>query len=750
MLSPTRALTPAALVAGALSVIWLLTGVRISDVGLFWVYTGVFILAPGCLAYSVLDRTATGPERLAFGLGLGIALEILAFAFTAWIGARELLPAYPLVIAGGAGLLLWRRRRTRAAEAAESQPRGCEPAASPPRGWGTTVVGICGLVLALIVVASVIQNPLPGDVGDVSYFLDLVFNIGISAEALHHWPVTDPHVLGQPLPYHTFANLHMAATAQVTSIDLSTVALRFFVPSLVVLAVAQLAAAGRTLAGSWWAGPVAAALFFLVGEVDPDGAREILFANTISSSLYDSPSFLLSLVVFCPALVLAFRQLTATASVPTGQRVLLGVFVVACAGAKASLMPVLLGGMAVYAVLRMIGARRLDRTVIGTLVLTAACTGVAFALLYGGTQSGLALRYGGIVSLMPGVGWLARHLGGLGVLGTTIALIAGAIGYCGATLAGIGLLPCAPIASRHRFLAAVLAVSAVPWVFLESPSGNQNWFVFYGVLCGSLLAADGICAAVRVVGPRAAMAAGAVAAGWATVALVLVLGPLHQFGYPAGPRFAACLGLLALLLLGGCFVLARRRPLAAGLAAVFAFAAIGAFNAPLDVIPALAARERTTGVAYAHQTPQNFGMSAGLYRGLLWIRHHTPTNSVLAVNNQYLDPGRTGPGYFYFTAFAQRRVYLEGWGYAFRTTALATGRDYRAAFALAPFARRQRVNDLAFGRADARALAAMRAAGVAYLVVDTAHGGASPVLDRGLSRVYANPSIVVYRLGDPS
>jgi len=738
MVSPTRALTPTALIVLGLSALWALSGVRLSEVALFWGCTALFVAAPGCLLHAALDRSASRPERAAFGLGLGVALEIFAFAFTAWIGARWLLFAYPPVVVVTALVLLRRDRGP------------TEAVAAPPRGWGTAVVAVSGLVLASIAVGFVGQNPLPRDVGDVSYFLDLVFNIGISAEALHHWPVTDPHVLGQPLPYHTFANLQTAATAQVSGIDLDTVALRLFVPSLVALAVAQMAAAGRTLGGAWMAGPIAAGLFFLTGEIDPDGARENLFANTIPSSLYQSPSFLLSLVVFCPALVLAHRQITATAPVTVGQRVLLALLVAGCAGAKASLMPVLLGGMALYAAGGVLRTRRVQAPPMVTLAVTAAVTAVAFAVLYRGTQSGLALRYGGILSLMPGVSWVDDHLGALGALGTTAALVIGAVGFCGATLAGIALLaadrdPAA--APRRLFLAAVLAASAVPWLLLDSASGNENWFVFYGLVCGALLAADGICVTGRAIGPRAIVGACALAGAWAAVALALVLGPLHRFEYPAGPRYAACLALLALALGGGCVALARHRgPRAAGLAGVLAFALVGSFNAPLDVIPALASREHTTGVAHERETPTHFGMSAGLYRGLVWIRDHTPETSVLAVNNQYLEPSRTGPGYFYFTAFAQRRVYLEGWGYAFKTTALADGRDYRDAFRADPFGRRQRLNDRAFAQADPAALAQLRAAGVRFLVVDVAHGGASPVLDRVLRRVYANRALLVYRL----
>ena len=56
-------------------------------------------------------------------------------------------------------------------------------------------------------------------------------------------------------------------------------------------------------------------------------------------------------------------------------------------------------------------------------------------------------------------------------------------------------------------------------------------------------------------------------------------------------------------------------------------------------------------------------MTAGVYRGLIWIRDNTPVETVLAVNNYYLWDQLT-PRYFYYSAFSERSIFLEGWAYS--------------------------------------------------------------------------------------
>ena len=188
----TRARTcaPAAIVLGAAVAAWLLTGVGLGDVLLFLAHELAFVLVPGCLTYLALSSRRPGALKLgAIGYALGSVLEILAFALTAALHARGALWAYPPVVIVAA-LLVARRREVRGAERDA-------PAGGP---MSSALAALCLAALGYIVVAYFLFNPLPGRAGSVVYVSDLVFHLGVAAEALHHWPISDPKVAGVALP----------------------------------------------------------------------------------------------------------------------------------------------------------------------------------------------------------------------------------------------------------------------------------------------------------------------------------------------------------------------------------------------------------------------------------------------------------------------------------------------------------------------------------------------------------------------
>jgi hypothetical protein len=128
-----------------------------------------------------------------------------------------------------------------------------------------------------------------------------------------------------------------------------------------------------------------------------------------------------------------------------------------------------------------------------------------------------------------------------------------------------------------------------------------------------------------------------------------------------------------------------------------------------------------------------------------WIRDETPDDSVVAVNNQWIDPGNQAPLEFIYSAFTERRVFLEGWGYSQRTRELGlTG----TAGGANPFQDRLDLNEAAFD-GDAHALETLaRDYGVRYLIVDRLNG--TPVdldaLRRSARVVYDVPEAVVFEL----
>jgi hypothetical protein len=134
-------------------------------------------------------------------------------------------------------------------------------------------------------------------------------------------------------------------------------------------------------------------------------------------------------------------------------------------------------------------------------------------------------------------------------------------------------------------------------------------------------------------------------------------------------------------------------------------------------------------------SPAEYGMTAALYRGLEWVRAHTSPCAVLAVNNHYASAGPASSIYFYYSAFAERRVYLESWYY--------TPNGTRGGL---PFPARLRLSNLATQRGDPAALRQLARDGVGYVLIDKTHGGGAPEPPSVSRLVYASTALDVYRL----
>ena len=285
--------------------------------------------------------------------------------------------------------------------------------------------------------------------------------------------------------------------------------------------------------------------------------------------------------------------------------------------------------------------------------------------------------------------------------------------------------------------------------FSEPGTQSALYFLFYGLVAGYVLSADGLIALwqLRPSLSGKALRLGALALGFCVVVIFLIGAPAW-FDLFTGSRATAFTYmfrygglLLALVLL---YAAARRwvgpGGWAAGALASGAVLAVGALATPIDNLePAI-----SNPTAAAENLTKK--MTPNLYGALTWIRDETPTDAVIAVNNQWVDPANRAPLEFIYSAFAERRVFLEGWAYSQRTRDVGYA---EVAAGLNPFAARLKLNIAAFTRADARALRTMaRVYGVRYLVVDELNG--YPADMQGLSRfarvVYEAPGVSVLKL----
>ena len=760
-LTSNRAVAPAALVVACALILEVAFGVSVGDTLLYAAYEAVFVVLPGWAAYRALTDRPGGPLRqLAIGWALGYVLEIFAFMATAAVGARPLFYAYPAIVVIVAAIAIRLRGRTAGAGSEDGQEddAAAEPA---PAYFRWALAGLCVVALVYIGLSYFPTTPLPGT-RSVAYFIDYPRWIALAAEALNHWPITDPSVAGEPLPYHYFVNVHFAAAAQVTGIDLAAIYFRLFIFPLAGLLVLLIALAGRSFSGSHAVGLVAVCLALLIGDLRLDPQNTFLahtpFSGLFFTLLFRSPSFLLGLVFFIPLVVLIgdlVRDRRPFAS--AGTWVLLLLFMAGASDAKVTILPLMVAALAVFGVWRLLSDRKVETTAWIAAALAAGIAGLVWFVQYRGHASGLPLEPFHAIDSMPAIqlikGDLLAHVSdfpGRDALLDVGAVVLGIAGLLVAPLVGIGWLlrswgRAIPVPQVWLFS---LLLSGIVLGFLVVEPGSQNglYFLFYALVAGYLLSAHGLVLAWR----RRPEMSGRWRAFWllggsfAIVVGLLVAIPVtvDPFEGARGDAFTymfryglLAVALAALYLAGRQWLGPTRWP--AAFLCSLAVVAVGALATPFDYLrPALADLSGESGSLGKQMSP-------GLYSGLDWIRENTPDDAVVAVNNQWTDEANTVPLEFIYSAFTERRVFLEGWGYSQRTREL--GLDS----AENPFSDRLELNTAAFAKADRRAIETLASTyGVDYLVVDTANG--IPADLDGLSRfgetVYENPEVVVIEL----
>ena len=134
-------------------------------------------------------------------------------------------------------------------------------------------------------------------------------------------------------------------------------------------------------------------------------------------------------------------------------------------------------------------------------------------------------------------------------------------------------------------------------------------------------------------------------------------------------RYGGLLLVLALLYLAARRWIGPTRWAAAALVSA-ALLAVGALATPIDNLkpaitdPALAA--------------ENLGKNDDprpLRRAWHGSAMRRRPSAVIAVNNQWIDPANLVPLEFIYSAFSERRVFLEGWGYSQRSRDLGLRRS---------------------------------------------------------------------------
>lgn len=285
---------------------------------------------------------------------------------------------------------------------------------------------------------------------------------------------------------------------------------------------------------------------------------------------------------------------------------------------------------------------------------------------------------------------------------------------------------------------------------MSAAESNESWFFDFGWIAALVLSAEGFIARYRTLEPQARTMLLVLPVAFAVVAVLVGGAVFAAHGSRAGrPWYIETYGILAVIAVATLIALGRRLPRRARLSVLTAACAallLGVTSAevPLKTGGLIFSELRHHRSLHPTSGAEDFGVTPAMWAGLRWIRAHTGPGAVIAVDTHYLGVDRRGkPTYFYFSAFTERSVYLEGWGYTPSAEALLA----KGITAVPPrFAGRYRVNQATFANASPWALESLRHAGVRYVVVDLVHGPPSPALARSLPTVFANRALIVYRL----
>ena len=722
-----------------------------SDIARYGLYVVWALMLPGTLIYRSLRRIPHSlVDDLAMGTAVGFAVEIAAWAAYAAAGMQDYLWTWPGFVVALFLAIPGLRRHWRT-------PAGYR---STPLGWSWTVAGIALALVAYLAATLLYAVPVPRT-GEQWYYLDNTYLLGLVGDALHHFPLHSPQVASEPLHYHWFTYAHMASASLVSGVDAPVVYFRFALPVICTAAVVLMAVVGWRVSGRPWVGALAAALMFVAAEFT--ASDYVMFGMIGRWMIVNSPSMAYAWLSTFPLVLIGVDRLRRgglpDAPLGRGAWALLVLFAAAAAGAKSTILLVVLAGIAMAGLVALV-RRQVTVNLVATGLVVVLVVAASMVVLYGGQSGGLELSPLNILRFyIPGTARsTVNELAVLSFMGGAYVL------YMLPRLAGIPVL--AWLSRRRRgdsgptwtttewYLFGAIAAGIAGTLLLGHITSAQVYLIRSAWPFGAILSALGLAALVeRYRVPRkvvAGIAAGAVAA---TTVIVYILSRTRLAVPGTGSRFVLPIYWAALVTVVVCavigvtwFVVARRTSLRRGIGAVSILALVLAMGMSVGL------REiyQTARAGYVENryytervTPDGIAMTD-------WVKANVPPDALLATNAHCPagDPKPNGPCLYltsWLSAFAERRFLVGGWGYA-GTSALQAAKRH-AWIGTVPFFDPPKLaaNEAAFYRPTAGGLADLRDRyGVGWLVVDRSVGPesadlrqlASPRFDRGDYAVY--------------
>ncbi|MER6170496.1 hypothetical protein [Streptosporangium sp. NPDC001681] len=722
-----------------------LFGVSAWDMVCFGAYVALGLTLPGLLLIRALyGGRRTLAEEIALGLTLGYAIEVLAYVAVRAAGMPLLVMAWPITTYAAFIAVPRLRRHWRGRNRLTA-----------PLWWSWSLA----LVVAYLIVwsaakffrAHALTWPALGAAN-----LDMPFHLALIGELKHHMPPTVPMVAGEPLFYHWFVYAHLAAASWITGVEPLVLLFRLFMLPMMVAFVVLIGMIGRRVVGAWSAGLLAVA-----GTVFME-APNLYLGTSVGIFTWRPPQSWLSptqafgALLFAPVVILLINLLERR-RIALGSWVLLGVFLVAVMGAKATYLPLLAIGLTAIAVIEVARRRQMPWRVLVVLVTTAMCFLYAQSVLFGQARLGMIVEplamTRKIWAELTGQDGDIEPLSASALGVTLLYLLSWVIEWCGIW----GLL------SRPRLLlrpAVVVMLSIGAGGFCATllfghPHHAEMYFSVASYPYLAIVAVYGIFVIVRraQVPPRVtAYAVGAAIVATCSIRMIfgvrIPLGPGQSeiLLYRPYIAFAA----LALPMIGLLLVANRRRLVAAGAITISMVTAVGlpaAWVARVlsPTVSAPAGGGADTGPGVPAPVIRRDALTAGR-----WLRAHSDPDDLVATDTHCRGKSENpcDSREFWVSALTERRVLVEGWAFS-----PANYQHWHRGLVAEhlPFWDQERIqlNDAAFRSPSAASIQRLRTRyGVRWLFVDEQHTGADSKIGDGANLRFRSGDYAVYEVPD--
>ncbi|MEV0231187.1 hypothetical protein [Nonomuraea sp. NPDC050786] len=626
--------------------------------GFYSAYLALCVALPGLLLIRALyGGTRTLAEEMALGLALGLAVELAVYIPARAVGFPLLVVVWP--IATVLTFLVVPRLR--------AHWKGGPRHSTPPVWWPWALALIVCYLVADSAYGHFSIEPLTWP-GLAQYSpVDTSFHMGLVGELKHHMPPMSPAVAGEPLFYHWFVYVHWAAASWISGVEPMVLLLRLGVLPMLAAFVILVAMLARRVIGSWKGGVVA-----VVATLGLGAPRLFLgsFAGFtwggIRDAAWTSPTFTFGALLFVPAILILIELLERRRH-DLVSWLLLGVFLMAVMGAKATYLPMLLVGLVMVAAMAWWKRRRLPRPALAALGMTVACLLFAQFVLYGGARQGM------IIAPFSYMGAMWHDLTGtsaeidpplmslLGVI--AVYLLAWAITW--SPVLGLLSRPRLLIRSDVVLMLGIAAAGLGAAVMFDHPGRSHLYFLWGSYPYLAITAVFGAFVMLREarVPLRIALCAiGAGLAGAYSIPLLWGIRPPLAPGQLDTVLYLPYVALLVVVGLGATVVVATRSGLRGWALVISAVAALGlpaAYHVRVFTFLSRGGQQRPASVEQASANPQ------GALAAARWIRAHSDPDDLVATNVHcrwgFENPcdGRQ----FWPSALTERHMLVEGWTY---------------------------------------------------------------------------------------